>query len=79
MPLQKRPTLATMRATPPVLTAPFSDENIAGLMAHQEDPARHPYTCEPCGEILNPETQGLRCPVCGGLQTWAHRTSEIAQ
>lgn len=63
-----------------MVDAPWTDEQVAHLMRWQECVGVHPYTCggrdDHYGEhqsvAMLPTVNGLECPECGWLQTWAH-------
>lgn len=68
----------------------WTDEQVAALVARQEDGTLHPYTCGGersdyahtfhAGESgeeagqLYPTTRGWRCPACDYRQFWSHET-----
>lgn len=62
-----------------VLTAPWSQEVINELNAHQGGDSRHPYTCgrlscrrDHPDAILRATSDGWRCDHCDYEQNWAH-------
>ena len=62
-----------------VVSAPWTDQQVLALLEYQECDNYHPYTCG-CGLLLEPTTQGWRCPACGELaaRSWVHQgTLEI--
>ena len=60
-----------MTTKPHIITAPWTDEEIANLERRQEQDHLHPYTCA-CGESLIPTRDGWECDVCSYTQTWCH-------
>lgn len=53
--------------------APWNDETIARLNAHQHDDRFHPYTCGyDSRHILVATREGWKCPECDYTQNWAH-------
>lgn len=53
------------------MTDLFTQDQIDSINAYQVSGIWHPFTCE-CGEVLNACSEGMKCPKCGHLQTWAH-------
>lgn len=53
------------------IKAPFTKEQIENLKEWQTCGMCHPYTC--CDHIvMKVKEEGLYCPRCGMVQTWAH-------
>ncbi|MEW2302058.1 hypothetical protein AB0958_19130 [Streptomyces sp. NPDC006655] len=66
---------------PTVLTAPWSEDQVANLNRHQRAGVFHPFTCGRRDEhrdnpgVLVATVDGWRCPAagCEYVQAWAHR------
>ena len=70
-----------------VTKAPWTEDQVAALQSHQENPRVHPYTCtqrdlpghkeyaQKNGQydhgMLVPTPNGWVCPVCSYTQNWA--------
>ncbi len=50
----------------------FSIEEVREINEYQKSREYHPLTCGNCSAVLIATTEGLRCPGCDYLQTWAH-------
>lgn len=66
-----------------MIEAPWTDEQVERLNAHQRDRRFHPYTCGNRGGhpfepeygdhgVLRATREGWVCPYCDYTQKWAH-------
>jgi len=59
-------------ARPPLVRAPWTDDQVASLVAFQRDARWHEFTCGRCGATLNPRSDGWHCWRDDYRQDWAH-------
>ncbi len=52
--------------------APWTDEQVAGLIRRQNNPNLHAYTCANGHGPLSVGNAGWECLACDYRQTWAH-------
>jgi len=59
---------------PHMVKTPWSEENVTKLIARQQNPTMHEYTCggADCLGVLIPTTNGWKCPDCDYKQDWCH-------
>jgi hypothetical protein len=57
---------------PPLVYAPWTDDQLASLRGFQTCGYWHPFTCGRCGSLLYPETNGWHCAGDDYAQNWAH-------
>lgn len=57
-----------------MIRTPWTNEQIAALQAHQDNPMYHPYTCgnDSRHTPLIATKDGWRCADCDYKQDWAH-------
>jgi hypothetical protein len=59
-------------ARPPLVYVPWTDDQVASLVAFQRDARWHEFTCGRCGATLNPRVDGWHCWRDDYRQNWAH-------
>lgn len=58
-----------------LITAPFTDDQVASLNAYQADSRMHEFTCNKSTcpvRLLTADTQGWKCSGCFYTQRWAY-------
>lgn len=60
------------RELPPIVRAPWTDNQLESLKGFQLSPYWHEFTCGRCGSLLYPEFDGWHCSGDDYAQDWAH-------